>query len=138
MVHLRRLCQNADGVEILARHRLEDPLPEGTFDVALLAWGYFPGESWSAEYGCGGASNYAHYCQRLVTANLDQAGRILDPLQQARVLNRADAQMSHDVPALPLYQQVAAAAFRPDVHDYVLNPASFDVLWDAENWWLDR
>ena len=135
---LRRVGVEVLPVFVAQRAFFTQILPDGLFDVALLAWAYFPGESWSAEYGCRGTSNYAHYCQRLVTANLDQAGRILDPLQQARVLNRADAQMSNDVPALPLYQQVAAAAFRTEVHNYVLNPATFDDLWNAVNWWKER
>jgi ABC-type transport system substrate-binding protein len=113
-------------------------LPGGTFDAALFTWVFTPGGSWSEIYGCGVADNWTHYCQRLVTADLDQAGRILGARQQARVLNRADAQMAKDVPSLPLYQQIANAAVRADVHDYVLNPSGQASFWNAENWWLDR
>ncbi len=64
------------------------------------------GCGWGAKaiFGCGGDQNYTGYCQRLVTADLDQAERILDADQQARVLNRADAQLARDVPVIPLYQ----------------------------------
>ena len=41
-------------------------------------------------YGAEDASNHTGYCQRLVTADLDQADRILDDAQRARVLNRVD------------------------------------------------
>ena len=89
-------------------------------------------------YGCGGFANYIHYCQRLVTADLDQAERTLDPDQQASVLNRADARMSNDVPSLPLYQQISVAAFRSEVHNFVVNPGAQGAFWNSENWWLDR
>ena len=49
-------------------------------------------------YGCGAAQNYTGYCQRLVTADLDQADRILDEGQRARVLNRIDRRLAKDVP----------------------------------------
>jgi len=113
-------------------------LPGGTFDAALYTWVFSPGSTWSDVYGCGGASNFTHYCQRLVTADLNQAGRILDARQQARVLNRADKRMSNDVPALPLDQQVLTAAFQTDVRNYVPHPSVLNPLWNAENWWLDR
>jgi hypothetical protein len=35
-------------------------------------------------------TNYTGYCQRLVTAHLNQADRTLDERARARVLNRAD------------------------------------------------
>ena len=72
-------------------------------------------------FGCGGTLNFTGYCQRLVTRDLDQANRILDASQQARVLNRADRQMAQDVPALPLFQIPLPAAFRTTIHNYVLS-----------------
>jgi peptide/nickel transport system substrate-binding protein len=111
-------------------------LPGGTFDVALFTWVYVPGDSWSSVYGCNGSDNYTGYCQRLVTAALDQAGRILDAEQQARALNRVDTQLVRDVPAIPLYEFVVSAARTADVRNFVLH--SSDPLWNAVNWWLDR
>ena len=43
-------------------------------------------------------------------ADLDQADRILDADQQARVLNRADVQLARDVPAIPLFEQPPVGA----------------------------
>lgn len=63
--------------------------PSGDFDAALFAWVSSPGATSKPIFGCGGVQNYTGYCQRLVTADLDQAERILDAAQQARVLNRA-------------------------------------------------
>ena len=87
-------------------------------------------------YGCGGIQNYGGYCQRLVTRDLDQADRILDEGDQARVLNRADAQIARDVPVIPLHQVPFPAAVRSTVRGFVLSP--FNPLWGAENWWLER
>jgi peptide/nickel transport system substrate-binding protein len=85
-----------------------------------------------------GPPNYTGYCQRLVTADLDQAQRILDADQQARVVNRADAQLARDVPVIPLYQQPVWAAVRSGVRGYVVFPTVLDALHGAENWWLER
>ena len=111
-------------------------LPQGDFDVALFGWASDPSEPASTTiFGCGGALNYTGYCQRLVTRDLDQANRILDASQQARVLNRADRQMAKDVPALPLFQIPLPAAFRTTIRNYVL---SFNPLTTSDSWWLER
>ena len=111
-------------------------LPQGGFDVALFAWTGDPsGAGLDEIFGCEGAFNYTGYCQRLVTRDLDQASRILDANQQARVLNRADRQIAQDVPALPLVQIPLPAAFRTTIHNYVL---SFNPLTTSDTWWLER
>ena len=65
--------------------------------------------------------NFTGYCQRLVTRDLDQAERILDADQRARVLNRADAQMAKDVPVIPLFQQTRSAALRSTLRNFGLS-----------------
>jgi peptide/nickel transport system substrate-binding protein len=109
-------------------------LPSGAFDVALFTWVYVPGGSWKGAYGCGGSANFTRYCQRLVTADLDQADRILDPAQRARVLNRVDRQIARDVPTIPLFQFVLTAAYDANVRGFTMPPVS--LFWNAENWWL--
>ena len=111
-------------------------LPSGAFDVALFSWNAGPDPTLKTIFGCGGFQNYTGYCQRLVTADLDQAERILDADQQARVLNRADVQMAKDVPAIPLFEQPQWAALRSTVRNFA--PNSLDPLVNAEEWWLDR
>jgi peptide/nickel transport system substrate-binding protein len=109
----------------------------GDFDVALFTWFYAPDEGGTSDiYRCGGAQNYTGYCQRLVTRDLADADRILDPAQRARVLNRADREMAKDVPVIPLWNEPAAVTVRSKVHGVVPNFPS--VIWHAENWWLDR
>jgi len=115
-------------------------LPSGDFDVALFAWIANPDPTFAKfTFGCGGPLNHTGYCQRLVTSDLDQAERILDADQQARVLNRADAQMAKDVPVIPLYQQTQSVALRSTVRNFGLSlNTTLTPLWNAENWWLER
>jgi peptide/nickel transport system substrate-binding protein len=114
-------------------------LRSGNFDVALFAWVAGPDPSYLSIFGCGGSLNFTGYCQRLLTRELDQAERILDAGEQARVLNRADVQLAGDVPVIPLYQQPQSVARRSTVRNFgmFLN-TSVNPFWNAENWWLAR
>ena len=109
-------------------------LPQGTFDVALFSWVGSPAASWAGVYGCDAPQNYTGYCQRLVTAHLNQADRILDERRRARVFNRADRGLASDVPTIPLFQFVATAAYDTSVRNFTFLP--WNPLWNAENWWL--
>ncbi len=109
-------------------------LPQGTFDVALFSWAGSPAASWAPVFGCGGLQNFTGYCQRLVTAHLDQADRILDARRHARVLNRADRGLASDVPTIPLFQFVFTVAYDTSVRNFVFLP--WNPFWNAENWWL--
>ena len=116
---------------------LQQILPGGEFDVALFGWGYDPSPTGLKDiFGCGGPQNFTGYCQRLVTRDLDQADRILDAGQQARILNRADAQMARDVPAIPLWQIPLPTALRTFVRGFVVSP--YNPISTAEDWWLAR
>ena len=129
------------GIEVVptfapAQAFLGQILPQGNFDVALFGWGSEPSGTGRDEiFGCGGNLNWTGYCQRLVTRDFDQANRILDASQQARVLNRADRQMARDVPALPLFQIPLPAAFRTTTHNFVL---SLNPLTTSDTWWIER
>jgi peptide/nickel transport system substrate-binding protein len=127
------------GVEVVPEFAgpggFETKLLSGAFDVALFGFFNTPNPTGNSIFGCGGSANYTGYCQRLVTKDLDQADRILDTRQQARVMNRADAQMARDMPALPLFQIPLATAVRDNIMNFAqsLNP-----LTNSENWWLER
>jgi ABC-type oligopeptide transport system substrate-binding subunit len=110
-------------------------LQSGGFDVALFGFFSARNPTGSSIFGCGGSQNFTGYCQPLVTRDLVQADRILAASTQARVLNRADAQMAKDVPVLPLFQVPRPTAVRDNVRNFAqaLNP-----LTNSENWWLAR
>ena len=109
----------------------------GDFDLVLFSYLRFPDHPGTSAglYGCGAVQNIAGYCQRLVTRDLEQAGRILDATQQARVLNRADAQLAKDVPVLPLYHVPTTIANRTSIRGVRIT-SFFDPFVNAENWWL--
>jgi len=112
-------------------------LPSGNFDLALFSWLKYPDSPGGLVdlYGCGGVQNFAGYCQRLVTRDLDQARRILDPVRQARVVNRADAQLSRDVPVIPLFENPTVVAHRTSVRNVRITP-QLDPFVGVENWWI--
>ena len=111
-------------------------LAGGDFDVVEMVW-FGSGEAGGKSvFGCGEDQNYTGYCQRLVTSDLDEAERILEPEARARVLQRADLQLAKDVPVIPLYQVPFVIAYSKALRNVVLSP--FNPLWKAENWWLER
>jgi peptide/nickel transport system substrate-binding protein len=114
-------------------------LPNGDFDLALFSWITFPDSPGGMVvlYGCEGVDNNSGYCQRLVTKDLDQAQRILVPARQAKVLNRADAQLARDVPVIPLFENPQVVAHRTTVRNVRLT-AQVDPFVGVEDWWLGR
>ncbi len=109
-------------------------LPSGDFDGILFAYFNAPDTIGAGVHGCGGLYNVTGYCQRLVTADLNQSELIIDARQRARVLNRADARIAKDVPLLPLFQVPNVIAFRATIRN--VGSATSHELWNAENWWL--
>jgi peptide/nickel transport system substrate-binding protein len=101
--------------------------------VADFAW--LGGIIGTDVYGSGGTSNVTGYRQRLVTADLNQADRILVEEERARVLNRVDRRLAKDVPVIPLYQPPGVAAYQSTIKN--VGRSAID-LANAENWWLDR
>jgi ABC-type transport system substrate-binding protein len=111
----------------------------GDFDLALFAYGQSTPDmrhrvlTWS----CGGRDNVFGYCNRRVSRDLLASNGIHDPTARAAQLNRADARIAADVPALPLYQRPTFLAFSSAIRNVVDNPFG-DFTWNAENWWLER
>lgn len=71
---------------------------------------------------------------RLVTKELAQSELIVDPRRQADALNRADRQMSKDVPVIPLWDEPAAMTVRSNLRG--ITPSFPLLAWNGENWWL--
>jgi len=114
-------------------------LKDGTYDLALTNEFYTPDSLGLTDYfSCEARFNVTGYCQRLVTRDLDQADRILDSDQRARVLNRADRQMAKDVPVIPLWTGPRTAAHKTTLRGLVLTTVGGTLHLGAENWWLER
>ena len=135
-VELMQLQLRRVGIEVgLSYNRgLFEQASRGDFDVVSFAWIGVDGFGHKHVYGCRGSANYTGYCQRIVTAELDQADRILDDAQRARVLNRADRQLAKDVPVIPLYQIPWVLAYKSTLRNVL--PSSDNLFWNAEDWWL--
>ena len=106
-------------------------IDKGEIDMAAFAW--LGGIITTGAYCCGAEQNVTGYCQRLVTADLNQADRILDEGQRARALNRVDRRLANDVPVIPLYQTPGITAYRATIRNVGRSAAD---LANAENWWL--
>jgi ABC-type transport system substrate-binding protein len=108
----------------------------GRFDLALYTWFFVPDLGGPTEiYRCGGSQNYTGYCQRLVTKDLAQSERIVDPARHGQVLNRADRQLAKDVPVIPLWDEPTAVTTQSTLRG--VTPSFPLPAWNAENWWLD-
>ena len=140
-VELIQLQLRRVGVEVVLGYATSGALfsqilPQGDFDAVSFA-AFVTDEIAEKEvFGCGGVDNYTGYCQRLVTRDLDQAQRILDSRERARVLNRVDRQLAKDVPVLPLYQIPYVLAFQNELRNVI--PGPNNLFWNAENWWLAK
>jgi peptide/nickel transport system substrate-binding protein len=127
------------GVELDLRYVAAGPLfasvlPSGDFDLAHHSWGREPEASNSTILRCGGSQNWTGYCQRLVTREIDEAGRILEAEQYIRALHRLDARVALDVPLIPLYHRPFIGAARTAVRGYTSHATNPFI--GAEDWWL--
>jgi peptide/nickel transport system substrate-binding protein len=112
-------------------------LERGDFDVALFATLRAAPDQILSDLGCGWPGNFGGYCSRLVTEDILQLSRIVDPERHAAVANRVDRRLVQDVPVIPLYQAPVFVAYRATLRGVV--PSAFnDPTWNAENWWLER
>jgi ABC-type transport system substrate-binding protein len=115
----------------------DQALERGDFDVALFTWGFGGLLTPYYTFRCGSQFNYTGYCSRLVTRDLVQLSRSVEPVRRAVLQNRIDVKLSNDVPAIPLYERPALLALKSTVRNVVANPGG-DIMWNAEEWWLSR
>ncbi len=137
---LRRIGVEVRSTFVARRALFGQILPNGDYDLALFQWTTAPDPGASADiWRCGGSANFTGYCDRLVTQEFVQSQLIVDAEQRARSLNRADRQMARHVPALPLFQSPSTTAFTGiRLRGLVSNATLEGVLWNSEDWWLDR
>jgi peptide/nickel transport system substrate-binding protein len=138
-VELMQLQLRRVGIEVVPAYdrAFFEQAAKGDFDVVAFAWiGVVDPSGLKDVFGCSGSQNWTAYCQRLVTADLDQADRILDAVQRARVLNRVDRRLAKDVPVIPLYQIPWVYAYEDTIRN--IAPSPQNLFSTAENWWLDR
>ncbi len=88
-------------------------------------------------FRCSGENNLTGYCNRLVTRDLVQTPLVMRDGARAMLQNRVDRSLARDVPAIPLFEHPALVARRETVQSVAPNPGG-DIMWNAENWWLER
>ena len=72
------------------------------------------------------------YASRAYDALLRRADAENDPLRRARLLARAEAQLLHDQPVIPLFDYVAKHLVATGVHGWHAN--ALDVVYDKDLW----
>ena len=110
-------------------------IPSGNYDLADFAWvtssdpaGFVP------IWGCGGASNYLHYCNQTATKLLDASNDELNPKKRAALLARADELMANDVPSIPLYSRPNPLIWKSGIVGMRNNPSFTGFTWNIEQW----
>ena len=137
---LRRIGVEVRTYFVARRALFGQVLPGGDYDLALFQWTTYPDPGASADiWRCNGSVNWTGYCDRLVTQEFVQSQLIVDVVQRARALNRADREMARHLPALPLFQDPSTTAVKGiRLRGFVFNGTSEGLLWNSEDWWLDR
>src|SRR5205807_3725615 len=93
-------------------------------DRADFAWVTAPDPSGFVPiWGCGGPSNYLHYCNRAATKLLDASNHELNPTKRAKEIAQADALMAKDVPTIPLYSRPNPLIWKSAVLGMKNNPS---------------
>jgi peptide/nickel transport system substrate-binding protein len=112
-------------------------LPNHDYDLAEYAWiGMTDPSGFDAVWSCGGASNYASYCNRRVTNLFDAGDEELDPIKRQADYELADKLMSNDLPAIPLYSQPSILVYERGITgmENSNNPTSAGPTWNIEQW----
>jgi peptide/nickel transport system substrate-binding protein len=84
-----------------------------------------------------GRGNAGRYCNKRVSAMIDQAENALDPRVRIRLVREMQQIIADELPVLPLYQRLLTAIYAPGLRNVSPNPNS-TVTWDVANWsWVD-
>ncbi len=107
----------------------------GNYNATEFAWGgsIDPG-GFEAIWGCGGGSNYLNYCNHTATNDMHAADSQLNTSARNQDYINADAAMSNDVPAIPLYALPDIVTYKKTIGGVSGNPAA-GFTWNMENWY---
>jgi ABC-type transport system substrate-binding protein len=107
----------------------------GAYDIAEFAdvTSGDPGE-WADTYRCSGAVNFTGFCSRKVDSLLAAGARQTNLDKRTSDYRRADAALSNDMPALPLYQRPDVLVHDTALQGIVANPGPGGPFWNVEDW----
>ncbi len=110
-------------------------IPSGNYDLADFAWVTSSDPSaFVPTWGCGGLSNYLHYCNPAATKLLVASNTELNAARRMKEFQRADALLAADVPSIPLYSRPSPLIWKSGVLGMRNNPSLTGFSWNMEDW----
>ena len=109
-------------------------LASGAFDIAYVPWTMGADPDDSAVLGCGGASNYMHWCDPQVERLERAALSATDDATRKRLYGRIGRIVAAAVPVLYLFNADYIYAYRKRLHGFA--PNAFLPTWNADRWRL--
>jgi peptide/nickel transport system substrate-binding protein len=134
------------GIELIPRFQTAgvlfgSTLPSGDWDLMMFTYAGGPDSkiTTSTLYSCpakGGEQNYGNYCNGKATAAFNAAQREFDVGKRNALLNKGDAQLAVDIPAIPLYVRPKFVISTAKLGGPSLNPTSEGTPWNVGTWQL--
>ena len=115
-------------------------VPKGEFDIALFAWVQSPFPSGTQTIYCSYSnsnlcgSNYDHYANPQVDKLLQQGVNAINPTQEAKYFNQADALLWKDMVTLPLFQNPNLTAWSTKYANIQPNASNTGITWNQNDW----
>ncbi len=109
-------------------------LASGAFDMAYVPFTMGSDPDDSAILSCGGASNYMHYCNRIVDELERRVLSLPGQAQRAKLYARIARIAATDVPIVYLFNAQYIYAYRSQLQGF--GPNAFLPTWNAADWRL--
>jgi peptide/nickel transport system substrate-binding protein len=129
------------GIELVPRFQpagllFGTTLPSSDWDIIMYTWVQSPSSKITSKdlYACGGEQNYMNYCNRRVTALLNQTAVNLDEAQRTRLLNQAETVMSRDIPSIPMFVRPVFAISNKKMKGMTAPTTLEGSPWNANTW----
>jgi peptide/nickel transport system substrate-binding protein len=85
-------------------------------------------------YACGGEQNYMNYCNRRVSALMNQTAVNLDDAARTKLLNQAEAIMVNDIPSIPMFVRPVFAISNKKMKGMTAPTTLEGSPWNANTW----
>jgi peptide/nickel transport system substrate-binding protein len=130
------------GIELVPRFQtggvmFGTTLPSSDWDLMMFTYLQTPDSKISTKdlYACGGDQNYGLYCNRKLTAILNQVPTTLEQGPREKLLNEAEAKyISTDIPSIPVYARPQFLLYSNTVKGAILNPTLEGSTWNVNLW----
>jgi peptide/nickel transport system substrate-binding protein len=107
----------------------------GKFDTVVFAWGGSPAQDLDNLYGCAymppAGQNDPRYCNRTVTAAMDEVRHEYDPAKRTRLMNVIQEGIANDAPFVMLDARRDISAYNDDLKNW--HPSSLAPFDDMMN-----